>query len=49
MAARSRALPIIGGLTVLGGSYYLYNAGGDRKVAKKEIERKIFFSKPQLG
>lgn len=49
MAARSRALPIIGGLTVLGGSYYLYTAGGDGKVAKKEIQRKIPFGKLQLA
>lgn len=44
MAARSRIVPIVGGLTVIGGGYYLYNAGGDRKVAKKEIERKLPFS-----
>jgi len=32
---------------VLGGSYYLYNAGGDRKVAKKEIERTFSFNQPR--
>ena len=39
MAGRSRALPIIGGLGVLGGGYYLYTAGGNTKVAKKQVER----------
>ncbi|CAF9937843.1 MAG: hypothetical protein HETSPECPRED_000678 [Heterodermia speciosa] len=37
MAARSRILPIAAGAVALGGGYYFYTAGGDPKVAKKEI------------
>ena len=40
MAARSRAVPVIGALAALGGGYYLYTAGGDTSVAKKQAESK---------
>ena len=43
MAGRSRALPIIGGLAAIGGGYYFYTAGGDPKVAKKQVERQYHF------
>lgn len=39
MAGR-RVVPVLATLGVVGGGYYLYTAGGDPKVAKKEIERK---------
>lgn len=38
MAGR-RIGTVAGGTAVLGLGYYFYQAGGDRKVAKKEIER----------
>lgn len=41
MAARSRILPLVGGAGVLAGGYYLYSAGGDTKVAKKQVEREL--------
>lgn len=47
MAARSKAVPLIGGLVVLGGGYYFYNAGGDPKVAKKQVERRHLLNIPQ--
>ncbi|KAL8826935.1 MAG: hypothetical protein Q9191_003490 [Dirinaria sp. TL-2023a] len=37
MAGR-RVVPVLATLGVVGGGYYLYTAGGDPKVAKKEIE-----------
>ena len=38
MASR-RVGGILGAVAVAGGGYYLYTAGGDPKVAKKEMER----------
>lgn len=36
----SRKVLTYGGLTALGGAtYYLYNAGGDPKLAEKKVER----------
>ena len=36
----SRRAVTVGGLAVAGGvGYYLYQAGGDPKVARKEVER----------
>ena len=41
MAGRSRILPLAAGAATAGGvGYYLYTAGGDPKVAKKEISRR---------
>jgi len=34
----SRLWQIVGGATVLGGGYYLYNAGGSPKAAEKRFE-----------
>lgn len=36
--SRSRAPLLIGGLAVSGVGYYMYSAGGDPKVARKEAE-----------
>ena len=36
---------LLGGLLVAGaGGYYLYNAGGDPKVAEKQFQRKILLT-----
>jgi hypothetical protein len=36
----SKRIVQIGGITAVGaGAYYLYNAGGDPKLAQKKIER----------
>ena len=42
MAGR-RVVPVVGGVAVVGLGYYFYQAGGDSKVAKKEIERRYSF------
>ena len=36
---RSRILPALGLVGVGGAAYYLYQAGGDPKVAEKKMER----------
>jgi hypothetical protein len=38
MASR-RLIPALGAVAVAGGAYYLYNAGGDPRVAGKMVER----------
>ena len=38
MAGR-KVIPVLATLGLVGSGYYLYTAGGDPKVAKKEIER----------
>ena len=39
----SRRLVTIAGVTAVGGgAYYLYNAGGDPKLAEKQLERRQF-------
>lgn len=38
MAGRSRILPILGLTGAVGAGYYLYQAGGDPKVAEKKFE-----------
>lgn len=35
-----RAITTVGGLAAAGAGYYLYTAGGDTTVAKKEAESK---------
>lgn len=49
MAQKKSQLPLLLGLTAAGGvGYYLYNAGGNAKVAEKDFERTflspIFFT-----
>lgn len=39
--SRSRVLQVLGGVAVVGGGYYLYTAGGDPKVAQKNLEREF--------
>ena len=36
-----KGLLTIGGIAAAAGGYYFYQAGGDPKVAKKEVERKL--------
>jgi hypothetical protein len=38
--SRSRVPLVLGGTAVAGVGYYLYTAGGDRKVAQKQAEGK---------
>jgi len=39
MAGRNNTVPILGGLALLGGGYYMYRGNGSPKVAEKEFER----------
>jgi len=36
-----RGIIAVGGIAAAAGGYYFYQAGGDPKVAKKEVERKL--------
>lgn len=43
-----RGIVLIGGVAVAAGGYYFYQAGGDPKVAKKEVERKAYLQQLRL-
>ncbi|KAK1070901.1 hypothetical protein LTR12_007127 [Friedmanniomyces endolithicus] len=45
----SRLWQIVGGATVLGGGYYLYNAGGSPKAAEKRFEADLSKAGQSMG